>query len=66
MSLRHVSRRAGLYKSPHILFFRNVVRTFRCSSSHRAASVAEDIQKDVSKTRNIGIIAHIDAVCPVH
>ena len=61
MSLWHVARRAGLYKSAQILILRNVAHNFHRSSPHRAANAAEDVQRDVSRTRNIGIIAHIDA-----
>ena len=35
---------------------------FNRNSHHRAAKTGEDVITNVSRTRNIGIIAHIDAV----
>lgn len=41
-----------------------VLRSFSCSYPIRAAKQGQDVVVEVSRTRNIGIIAHIDAVRP--
>ena len=49
-------------------FYKPNIRTTLSQSVRRAFTVvsqkrAQDVSTEVSRTRNIGIIAHIDAVC---
>ena len=57
-----ISRRFSLIR--HVTFLDNAHRTFATACQFRAATASKDVVAGVSRTRNIGIIAHIDAVSP--
>lgn len=51
-----------LYQASHAVSLRKSLRQFSASVKLRGAKTTKDVITEESRTRNIGIIAHIDAV----
>lgn len=64
MNFKLISSRTWQTQSLKPVHFRPIKRTLSFTSLLKAHGASQDEENAIERTRNIGIIAHIDAVCP--